>query len=81
MAEQTALFGIVVGIALLLSGFGFAILAVGGALRNADRTVTFGKRDPKPARLRSRWRKHPRISPTDVGRPSGRPAVVDLRDS
>ncbi|MEJ7793246.1 MAG: hypothetical protein WKF65_14840 [Gaiellaceae bacterium] len=50
MAEQTALFGIVVGIALLLSGFGFAILAVGGALRNADRTVTFGKRDPKPAR-------------------------------
>ena len=50
MAEQTALFGIVVGIALLLSGFGFAILAIGGALRNADRTVTFGKRDPKPAR-------------------------------
>lgn len=47
MAEQTALFGIVVGIALLLSGFGFAILAIGGALRNADRTVTFGKRDPK----------------------------------
>jgi len=50
MAEQTALFGIVVGIALLLAGFGFAILAIGGALRNADRTVTFGKRDPKPAR-------------------------------
>ena len=50
MAEQTALFGIVVGIALLLSGFGFAILAIGGALRNADRTVTFGKRDPKPTR-------------------------------
>jgi hypothetical protein len=34
MAEQTALFGVVVGIALLLSGIGFAILAVGGALRN-----------------------------------------------
>ncbi|HEY5160893.1 MAG TPA: hypothetical protein VII83_07450 [Gaiellaceae bacterium] len=33
MASQLALFGIVVGIALLLSGFGFAILAVGGALR------------------------------------------------
>lgn len=33
MAEQTATFGIVVGIALLLSGLGFAILAVGGALR------------------------------------------------
>ena len=34
MAEKTALFGIVVGIALLLTGFGFAILAIGGALRN-----------------------------------------------
>ena len=33
MAEKTALFGIVVGIALLLTGFGFAILAAGGALR------------------------------------------------
>ena len=33
MAEQLSLFGIVVGIALLLSGIGFAILAVGGALR------------------------------------------------
>jgi len=34
MAEQMANFGIVVGIALLLSGIGFAILAIGGALRN-----------------------------------------------
>jgi hypothetical protein len=33
MASQLALFGIVVGIALLLSGIGFGILAVGGALR------------------------------------------------
>src|SRR5918911_3771407 len=33
MAEQLSIFGIVVGVALLLSGFGFAILAVGGALR------------------------------------------------
>jgi hypothetical protein len=36
MAEQLALFGIVVGIALLLTGIGFAILAVGGALRSRD---------------------------------------------
>lgn len=36
MADQISLFGIVVGIALLLSGFGFAILAIGGALRNPD---------------------------------------------
>jgi hypothetical protein len=33
MADQISLFGIVVGIALLLSGIGFAILAIGGALR------------------------------------------------
>jgi hypothetical protein len=33
LAEQISLFGIVVGIALLLSGFGFGILALGGALR------------------------------------------------
>jgi hypothetical protein len=33
MASQLATFGIVVGIALLLSGFGFGILAIGGALR------------------------------------------------
>ena len=36
MASQVGMFGIVVGIALLLSGLGFAILAVGGALRNPD---------------------------------------------
>jgi hypothetical protein len=34
MAEQLGNFGIVVGIALLLSGFGFFILALGGALQN-----------------------------------------------
>ena len=33
MADQLGNFGIVVGIALLLSGIGFVILAVGGALR------------------------------------------------
>ena len=36
MAEQISVFGIVVGVALLLSGVGFAILSVGGALRNPD---------------------------------------------
>ena len=39
LADQISLFGIVVGIALLLSGFGFAILAIGGALRNPDSAV------------------------------------------
>jgi hypothetical protein len=33
LADQLGTFGIVVGIALLLSGIGFVILAVGGALR------------------------------------------------
>lgn len=32
-AEQISLFGIVVGVALLLSGIGFLVLALGGALR------------------------------------------------
>ena len=36
MAEQMALFGIVVGFALLLAGLGFGILAAGGAVRGAD---------------------------------------------
>ena len=33
MAEQLSLFGIVTGIALLLTGIGFLVLAIGGALR------------------------------------------------
>ncbi len=41
MASQISLFGIVVGLALLLSGFGFAILAAGGALRNPDTALEF----------------------------------------
>jgi F0F1-type ATP synthase membrane subunit c/vacuolar-type H+-ATPase subunit K len=45
MASQLALFGIVVGIALLLTGVGFAILAVGGALRNPDTALTWFKRN------------------------------------
>jgi hypothetical protein len=38
MAEQLALFGIVVGVALLLSGIGFIVLSLGGALRRASAT-------------------------------------------
>lgn len=41
MAEQTALFGIVVGIALLLAGIGFAVLTMAGALRNPDTALGF----------------------------------------
>lgn len=39
MAEQLALFGIVVGVALLLSGIGFIVLALGGALRYRGRAA------------------------------------------
>ena len=58
MANQVGLFGIVVGIALLLSGLGFAILAVGGALRNPDSAVR---------RLRERREGRPGASPAPSG--------------
>jgi hypothetical protein len=41
MADQLSLFGIVVGVALLLAGLGFGILAVGGALRNPQTALSF----------------------------------------
>jgi len=47
MAEQLALFGIVVGVALLLAGIGFGILAIGGALRNPDSVLTSASRKPQ----------------------------------
>lgn len=43
MAEQLSLFGIVVGVALLLSGIGFLVLTVGGALGVA----VIPRREPK----------------------------------
>lgn len=45
MAEQLAIFGIVVGVALLLSGIGFIVLALGGALRRVQKEATA----PQPA--------------------------------
>jgi hypothetical protein len=50
MAEQMANFGIVVGIALLLSGFGFLILAIGGALENN----WAWKKEEKPAKAEAK---------------------------
>jgi voltage-gated potassium channel Kch len=51
MAEQMALFAIVVGIALLLSGIGFIILALGGALRSRETAteIAGSKTTPRPA--------------------------------
>jgi hypothetical protein len=48
MASQLAVFGVVVGIALLLAGIGFGILAVAGALR-APETALASWRRPKQA--------------------------------
>ena len=41
MADKIALFGVMVGVVLLLSGFGFGILAIGGALRNPETALGF----------------------------------------
>jgi hypothetical protein len=50
LATQISLFGIVVGVALLLSGIGFAVLAAGGTLRNVEPALSVLRRtktDPK----------------------------------
>jgi F0F1-type ATP synthase membrane subunit c/vacuolar-type H+-ATPase subunit K len=48
MAESLSLFGILVGVALLLSGIGFGILAAGGTLRAVEpATKLSGKRTAK----------------------------------
>lgn len=41
MADRLSIFGIVIGIALLLTGFGFAVLVAGGAVRNPDTVLKF----------------------------------------
>jgi hypothetical protein len=41
MAEQLSLFSIIIGVALVLAGLGFGILAIGGALRNPDTALRF----------------------------------------
>ena len=48
LAENVALFGIVVGVALLLTGLGFGVLVVGGSLRGRETALQlFGKRKPE----------------------------------
>lgn len=41
MADRLSLFGIVIGIALLLAGIGFLVLVAGGAVRNPDTILGF----------------------------------------
>lgn len=54
MADRLSIFGIVIGIALLLTGIGFAVLVAGGAVRNPDTVLKF---------LHSRGR-HPTAQPS-----------------
>lgn len=49
MADQISLFGLLVGVTLLLTGLGFGILAVGGALRSEDSLLGIFRRPAKPA--------------------------------
>jgi hypothetical protein len=49
MADETALFGIVVGIALLLTGIGFGVLVATGAVRNPDTALRFLRPKPQPS--------------------------------
>ncbi len=49
MAEQLAIFGIVVGIALLLSGIGFGVLTLGGALKRRPDTSKAHRQVPVAA--------------------------------
>jgi hypothetical protein len=49
LAENIAIFGIVVGFALLLAGVGFLILALGGALRRMTTEVKAPMAAPAPA--------------------------------
>jgi hypothetical protein len=48
MAERLSLFGIVVGVALLLAGIGFGILTFAGALRHEDTALAFVPKWFKP---------------------------------
>lgn len=49
MASQLALFAIVVGVALLLTGVGFGVLAIGGALRNRETALSFHRSQARKA--------------------------------
>lgn len=44
MADRLSVFGIVIGIALLLTGIGFAVLVATGAIRDPQSALKFGRR-------------------------------------
>lgn len=49
MADRLSVFGIVIGIALLLTGIGFGVLVAGGAVQNPDSVLRF-MRSHRPRR-------------------------------
>jgi hypothetical protein len=49
MAERLAMFGVMVGLALLLSGIGFSVLTIGGALRSREAPAREAAPAPKVA--------------------------------
>ena len=53
LAENVALFGIVVGVALVLTGVGFGVLVIGGSLRGREELKLFGQRTPENAGTRA----------------------------
>jgi len=53
LAENVALFGVVVGIALVLTGVGFGVLVIGGSLRGREELKLFGQRTPENAGTRA----------------------------
>ena len=52
-AERVGVFGIVMGIALLLTGIGFLILTLGGALRRREEEAAAQVAPPRPATVTS----------------------------
>jgi hypothetical protein len=53
LADRVAMFGIVVGIAMLLTGIGFGVLVIGGSLRSREELKLFGARTPENAGTRA----------------------------
>lgn len=48
MADRLSVFGIVIGIALLLTGIGFGVLVAAGAVRNPETALRFLRRPHRP---------------------------------
>ena len=73
-ASQIALFGLVVGIALLLSGIGFLVLALGGALESERLFWAIKPKAQEPSR-RS-WRSSSAHTAEDLEAPAREPRAV-----